>query len=182
MLSLHSSPMSTDQISLRPAVADDADIIFQMISDLADYLQLEDHLESCPDDFRRHLSGNPPTLHGLIAERGGAPVGLSLFFPSFSSWRGAQGVYIQDLYVVPDLRAGGLGKRILIEVLRTAYALWGAEYLRLAVSESNMDGQGFYERLGMGWASDERIFAIDGADLVSLRESPGKLRRENDDG
>lgn len=163
--------MNTEQIFLRPAVADDAEIIHRMVSDLAVYLQLADHLESCPDDFRRHLSGEPPAVHGVIAEGDGGPVGLSLFFPSFSSWRGARGVYIQDLYVAPGLRASGLGKRLLVDVLRTAHTLWGAEYLRLAVGENNLDGQGFYERLGMGWASDERIFVIGGDDLFSLRES-----------
>jgi ribosomal protein S18 acetylase RimI-like enzyme len=81
-----------------------------------------------------------------------------------------RGVYIQDLYVAPDLRSTGLGKRILVGVLRTAYAGWRAEYLRLAVGESNMDGQGFYERLGMGLASGERISVIDGDDLASLRK------------
>ncbi len=174
--------MTIDQISLRPATAGDAEIIHRMISDLADYLQLEDHLESCPDDFRRHLSGNPPAVHGVIAECDGEAVGLSLFFPSFSSWRGARGVYIQDLYVAPDVRASGLGKRILTRVLRTAHDLWGAEYLRLAVGESNLEGQGFYEKLGMGWADSERIFVIDGADLISLRESQEETQGENGDG
>lgn len=167
-------PISADQVSLRPALADDADAIFQMISSLADHLSLNDHLESSADDFRRHLSANPASFHGLIAEYGLKPVGLSLYFPSFSSWRGASGVYIQDLYVAPELRATGLGRRILVQVLRTAHTLWGAEYLRLAVGETNLSGQGFYERLGMGWASSERVFQIDGDDLVQLRE--------NDDG
>ena len=168
---LHSNLMNTEQISLRSAVDDDAEIIHRMVSELADHLSLDDHLESCPDDFRRHLSGDQPAFHGLIAELSGEPVGLSLFFPSFSSWRGAPGVYIQDLYVAPGMRASGLGRRILVEVLRIAHEKWGAEYLRLAVGESNLQGQGFYENLGMGWASDERIFVVDGADLVSLREN-----------
>ena len=160
-------------------MADDAETIHHMVSELARYLQLEDHLESCPDDFRRHLSGDQASFHGLIAENNGTAVGLALFFPSFSSWRGASGVYIQDLYVAPDIRAGGLGKRILVEVLRMAHAQWGAEYLRLAVDESNMSGQGFYERLGMGWASSDRIFQIDGTDLVSLRENGGAETKGN---
>lgn len=163
--------LSDDQVILRPAVADDADAIYQMISSLADFLQLKDHLGSCPDDFRHHLSNSPPSFHGLIAEHEGNPVGLSLYFPSFSSWRGTQGVYIQDLYVDPEYRAGGLGKRLLVGVLRWAHDQWGAEYLRLAVGETNLKGQGFYERLGMGWASSERIFQIDGDDLVSLRNT-----------
>jgi len=163
--------MNAEQVSLRSAVADDAEIIYRMISALADYLHLEDHLESSQEDFRRHLSDASPAFHGLIAENDGEPVGLSLYFPSFSSWRGARGVYIQDLYVASEFRASGLGRRILVEVLRRSHALWGAKYLRLAVGESNLDGQGFYERLGMGWASDERIFSIDGDDLVSLREN-----------
>ncbi|NQV43435.1 MAG: GNAT family N-acetyltransferase [Rhodospirillales bacterium] len=163
--------INRDQTSLRAAVPDDAETIHRLISGLAGYVDAEHKLKSVPDDFRRHLSGNPPSFYGLIAEYEGEAVGLSLFFPSFSSWRGARGVYIQDLYVAPETRASGLGKRILIEVLRTAHEQWGAEYLRLAVDENNLGAQRFYERIGMHWTSDERIFQIDEVDLLSLMDS-----------
>ena len=164
-------PVSLENVSFRQAAPDDAELIHSMIADLARYQESEDDHVSEPDDFNQHLSKDPPSFYGLIAEQDGAPVGLSLFFPSFSSWRGAQGVYVQDLYVSPDCRAGGLGKRLLMEVLRFAHDRWGAVYLRLAVYDSNMTAHGFYERIGMAWAEKERIFQIDGDDLVELREN-----------
>jgi len=165
---LISQTVELDQVSLRLVVPDDAETIHRLISGLADHVNAEHKLKSVPDDFRRHLSGDPPSFYGLIAEYEDDAVGLSLFFPSFSSWRGARGVYIQDLYVAPEMRASGLGKRLLIEVLRTAHDKWEAEYLRLAVDENNLGAQKFYERSGMYWTSEERIFQIDEVDLMTL--------------
>jgi len=168
--------VTVDQVSLRAVTPDDAETIHRLISGLAGHVDAVHKLKSVPDDFRRHLSSNPPSFYGLIAECEGDAVGLSLFFPSFSSWRGTRGVYIQDLYVAPEMRVGGLGKRLLVEVLRTAHDQWGAAYLRLSVDEDNIGAQKFYERIGMRWTSDERIFQIDEVDLVSLMQSDEAVR------
>lgn len=160
--------MNQESITLRHVTADDAEAIHAMISELAVFVDSVDKLKSVPEDFRRHLSVEHSPFHGIIAEEDGAPVGLSLFFPSFSSWRGGCGVYIQDLYVSAEKRGTGLGKRLLVAVLDYARSAWGAEYLRLAVDAENVGGQGFYEQLGMAWASEDRVFQVDGAKFTAL--------------
>ena len=79
------------------------------------------------------------------------------------------GVYIQDLYVHESLRGTGLGKRLVQHVVGLSGA-WGAGYLRLAVDAENAAGQGFYNRIGMHWAAEDRIFVIDGEAFSSLAE------------
>lgn len=160
--------MTSEHVSLRAVSADDAEAIHAMISDLAAHVDSMSKLRSVPEDFRRHLSSDAPAFHGIIAEQDGPPVGLSLYFPSFSSWRGARGVYVQDLYVAEHLRGSGLGRQLLIEVLASARKMWGAEYLRLAVDAGNVGGQRFYEKLGMNWVNEDRVFQVDGSAFAAL--------------
>jgi len=169
--------MKTESIFLRAVTADDAEAIHAMISDLAEYVNSLDKLKSVPEDFRVHLSGRNPAVHGVIAEQDTSPVGLALFFPSFSSWRGSSGVYVQDLYVAPSTRGTGLGRRVLVEVLSIAHKMWDAKYLRLAVDADNLGGQRFYENLGMNWVSEDRVFQIDGEAFLALTGIQG-IQRE----
>lgn len=89
--------------------------------------------------------GPRPLFHALIAEET-RPLGMAIFYPDFSTHRGEAGVYVQDIWVEPAARGHGLGRRLLVEVLRSQD--WGARYIALGVSPDNMTASGFYERLG----------------------------------
>ena len=93
-----------------------------------------------------------------MAEVDGRFAGLSLFFPSFSTWFGKPGVYVQDLFVDPAFRGQGIGERLIGETARLARER-GATYMRLSVYADNAAAQAFYERIGMSWSREERIFA-----------------------
>ena len=159
-------------IALRQATATpkDGQIIHQLIGQLAERLNDADKVESHPDDFVAGLSATPPAFSAVIAEDDGAPVGICLFFPSFSSWRGTPGVYVQDLFVAEHARGTGLGAQLLGYVAAEGRER-GAGYIRLAVEADNEDAQGFYEKMGMRWAETDRIFVIDGDAFQSLSTS-----------
>ena len=87
--------------------------------------------------------------------------GMCLFFPSFSTWRGQRGAYIQDIVVDERFRDRGIG----ISLLRHTAAHvreQGGTYLRLSVDAKNVSAQRFYERLGLSWSQEERIHAAYG--------------------
>lgn len=138
-----------------------------MIVALAKATGLREKVTSKPGDFRRFGSRGQPAFQALIAELGGEAVGLSLFFYSFSSWRGELGVYVQDLYVSNDVRGTGLGRRLIRETARLA-AKRGVTYLRLSVARGNTAAQAFYRSIGLSLSDDECIYQAIGADFEQL--------------
>jgi GNAT superfamily N-acetyltransferase len=152
---------------IRRAVAADAEAIHGMLAALARDIDAAHRMAASVDDIRRHGFGAKPVFEALIAETDGQAVGLCLYFTSFSSWRGSTGVYVQDLYVAETMRGTGLGRWLLEEVAAVG-AKQGGTYLRLAVDAANIDGQGFYERLGLSWCASERIFEIAGEAFAAL--------------
>ena len=147
--------------TFRHATAQDGTIIHSLISELAATLGLTEKHQSSPQDFVDGLSETPPAFRAVIAEQGGDPVGICLYFTSFSTWRGTKGVYVQDLYVRESLRGNGLGRQLL-ERAATPSRATGAGYLRLGVDADNTSSQTFYEKMGMHWADEDRIYVIDG--------------------
>jgi len=96
------------EITIRPATAEDAEVIHAMLRALAAGLGMADQISSTAEDIRLHGFGERPAFEALIAEQDGEPLGLSLYFSSFSSWNGKRGVYLQDIFV--DQRARGTGR------------------------------------------------------------------------
>lgn len=148
-------------VTIREADDQDADAIYSMVVKLAAYLSEQDKVVSSVEDFRADKFPDPPGFHVLIAERDGEPVGMSLYFHTFSTWLGALGVYIQDLYVDDAARGEGLGARLVSETVRRARER-GANHLRLAVDHRNESAQGFYRKVGMRLRDDEQIYQADG--------------------
>lgn len=132
-----------------------------MILALADTVGGRAGVSSTVQDFERALSGNAPAIHAVVAEQHGAAVGLAIFFPTFSTWRGSGGVYLQDIYVANGLRGSGVG-RVLLQTVMDWANRRGATHLRLSVDRDNKLAQTFYESLGLGWREDEKIYEIAG--------------------
>ena len=148
-------------VTIRLAEARDAETIHAGLLALARSTGAESKITSTPDDIRIHGFGENPTFEVLLAEIDGAFAGLCLTFPSFSTWRGEPGVYVQDLYVVEAFRGNRIGEKLLRAAARRAGAK-GAGYLRLSVDVDNKRAQAFYERMGLTHSRDEQIHMIKG--------------------
>jgi GNAT superfamily N-acetyltransferase len=149
------------EITIRAATEGDAAKLHAMLVELARATALREKVTSTPEDLRRLGFRDKPAFQALLAEQGGRPVGLSLFFYNFSSWRGELGVYVQDLYVAEDLRGSGLGRRLIAETASLGKKQ-GATHLRLSVDRSNTEAQDFYLQLGLEHADQECIFQATG--------------------
>lgn len=154
---------------IRLATLEDAPAIHAMIRGIAEAQGQADKVKSTVEDIRRFGFGPVPAFEALIALAGGRPVGLCLFFPSFSTWRGRPGAYVQDLFVDGSQRGAGLGRRLLARVAALVAARGGA-YLRLSVDAGNVAAQGFYARVGLVHAHEDLIQQIDGAAFIALGE------------
>jgi GNAT superfamily N-acetyltransferase len=149
-------------IIVRLATEHDAAVIHALIVELAKVTGSRRKVTSSPEHFSRHGSGERPAFQAFIAEGDGQPLGLCLFFYSFSSWRGELGVYVQDLFVSDRVRGSGLGRRLIRETARLARDR-GATYLRLSVARKNTAAQKFYRAIGMAEAEDECVYQAAGA-------------------
>jgi len=153
--------------TIRRATEADAAAIHAMVLDLAAAIGMTDQVASRVSDIRDHGFGADPAFEALIAEHDGAPVGLCLFFETFSTWAGRRGVYVQDIYVAEAARGLGLGRKLLAEAAAISRAR-GGSYLRLSVEAANDSAQAFYTRIGLTWSSTERIYHARGDDFAAL--------------
>ena len=115
----------------------------------------------------RHGFGPAPMFRVALAGRGGDVLGLALFFPEYSSWRGRMGVSIQDLYVRPTARGLGVGRGLLACAFRAA-ADWQPAFMTLMVQHKNAKAQGFYASQGFTLREAADVLICEGKALSRL--------------
>jgi GNAT superfamily N-acetyltransferase len=145
----------TTQVSVRPAVAADGDLILRFIRDLAAYEKLLDDVRATRDDITVALFGDNPKAFCDIAEIDGRPVGFALWFYNFSTFVGRHGIYLEDLFVRPEARGSGAGKALLANLARRCVDE-NLGRLEWAVLDWNAPSIAFYDSLGAA-AMDEWI-------------------------
>ncbi|MDN3354637.1 GNAT family N-acetyltransferase [Actinomadura sp. DC4] len=148
--------------------------VVELVHDLAEYERLVHECAMTDDQLRAALFGPAPALFGHVAEVDGEVVGFTLWFLSFSTFRGTHGIYLEDLFVRPDHRASGLGRALLTELaeecVRRGYAR-----LEWSVLDWNDPAIGFYESLGAAPLSEWTMFRLTDGALAALGQggSPG---------
>ena len=161
------SPDDTRDIALRRATAEDAPEILRLLRGLAAHVGEPAACAATAADLVAHGFGERPAFEAVLAVRGGREVGLVLYFFTFSTWRGRPGVYVQDLYVGPEARGIGLGRRLLAAAA-AAGAARGCDHLRLSVALTNLDAQKFYHRLGLEPVDADVTYRLDGDGFHAL--------------
>jgi GNAT superfamily N-acetyltransferase len=154
-------------LRIRAGELEDVPLIAELIRGLARYEKLEHEVVMTEERLTTGLFGERRYAETLIAENDGEPVGFALFFHSFSTFLAQPGIYLEDLYVVPERRGGGVG-RALLERLAQLAVDRGCGRLEWAVLDWNKDAIGFYERLGAKPNSDWTVYRLSGEPLRSL--------------
>jgi GNAT superfamily N-acetyltransferase len=142
-------------VQIRAAASADVPVIVALIRDLAEYEKAAPGALALTDDLLREaLFGPRPAVEGLVATLGADVAGYALFFHNFSSWRGKRGVFLEDLYVRPELRGRGIGKALFTEVTRVARDR-GCARVEWIVLDWNQTAIDFYQSQGAapldGW-------------------------------
>src|SRR5262245_40450220 len=101
-------PSERIALSVRPATVADVKLLHRFSVDLATYEDEPHAVTSTPETLARDGFGNDPHFAALIAERGAEPVGFALYTFNYSVWTGARGVFIEDIWVVPQERRNGV--------------------------------------------------------------------------
>jgi GNAT superfamily N-acetyltransferase len=158
---------ATTQVSVRPAVLADGDLILRFIRDLAAYEKLLDDVRATRDDVTVALFGDNPKAFCDIAEIDGQPVGFALWFYNFSTFVGRHGIYLEDLFVRPEARGSGAGKALLANLARRCVdeKLGRLEW---AVLDWNAPSIAFYDSLGAAAMDEWIVRRMTGEALVRL--------------
>src|SRR5579859_7246503 len=156
-----------DSIHIRGATPADATLILQFIRELAEYEKLAHQVVATEADIRNSLFGSRPAAECLIAEFQGKPAGFAIFFHNFSTFLGQLGLYLEDLYVKPELRGQGVGKKLLAELAKRALSR-GCGRFEWAVLDWNAPAIRFYQSLGAQMMDAWKINRMTGDPLKRL--------------
>ena len=157
---------SSAAVVVRPAIVNDVDLLHRFSIDLATYEDEPDAVTSTPQTLARDGFGADPKFAALIAERGDTPVGFALYTFNYSVWTAARGIFIEDIWVVPEERRGGVARALMAALARECNAK-GLKRIDLNVLDWN-PARGFYERMGFRWIRAWLPYRLSGEALAKL--------------
>ena len=132
---------------IRAATPGDVPDVLRLIRELATYEREPDAVVATEAGLHDALFGTDAFCSCNIAELDGDVVGFALWFRNFSTWRGRPGIYLEDLYIKPEVRGRGLGKELLMALVDIARER-GYGRVEWSVLNWNVDAQGFYRSIG----------------------------------
>ena len=148
-----------DKLVIRFATENDVPAIFSLIKELAEFEKLSHQIKTDETELKQTLFGDDRFVEILIAEFDGQIVGQALFFKNFSTFLGKPGIYLEDLYVKPEMRGKGIGKQLLDKIISIAKERnYGrVEWSVLDWNETAID---FYKKIGAVPMDDWRLFRL----------------------
>ncbi|CAM3607650.1 GNAT family N-acetyltransferase [Rouxiella silvae] len=157
-------------ISIRQARASDADAIYNMIVELAVYEKAPQEVVTTPNEIRDTLFGPDSKTEALICEIDGKTVGYAVFFSSYSTWLGRNGIFMEDLYISPEYRSRGAGKAMLKHIAQLAVQRKCGR-LEWVVLDWNQPAIDFYLSIGAQPQSEWIRYRLNGDALAKFAEN-----------
>lgn len=156
--------------TIRAATPQDVPLIRRLIEGLADYEKLRHECIATDAQLHETLFGVRPYAEVVIAEWEGAPAGFALFFHNYSTFLARPGIYLEDLFVMPERRGRGIGAALLRHLAALAVAR-GCGRLEWSVLDWNVDAIKFYTRLGARPQDEWTVYRVTGDALQQLATS-----------
>jgi len=148
----------------------DVPVILALIKALAEYERMSSAVVADEARIRASLFGPRPGAGVVIARAGGTPVGFAVWFYNYSTFLGKAGLYLEDLFVVPESRGHGVGRALLAYLAGIAVTR-KCDRMEWSVLDWNESAIAFYTRLGARPLDEWTIFRLSGDALTSLAES-----------
>ena len=164
-----SLPIPPD-VRLRPAARDDVGQILSFIRELAEYEKLAHEAVADEATLAAQLFGERPAAEVVIAEVDGQPAGFALFFHNFSTFLGQRGLYLEDLFVRPQFRGLGLGRRLMAHLAKLAVERDCGRF-EWSVLDWNTPAIDFYRRLGATGMDEWTVQRVSGEALRALADA-----------
>jgi GNAT superfamily N-acetyltransferase len=157
-------------LTLRPATRADVPTILGLIRGIAEYERLSHEVEATEPLLREHGFGPRRVFHAILAERDGRAMGFALYFFTFSTFTGRPTLYLEDLYVVPEERRGGIGSRLLSRLAQIAVERRCGR-MEWSVLDWNTPARDLYFKLGATAKDEWTVFRM-------TPDAFGRLARE----
>jgi len=164
---LPSAFLTMTNLILRSTTPQDVPTLFHLIKGLAEYEKLSHAVTGNIVDLESHLFGDRIYAEAILAELDGKAVGFALFFPNYSTFLTKPGIYLEDIFVLPEYRHQGIGKALLNHVAKLAVKR-NCGRLEWSVLDWNEPAIGFYQRMGADVLPDWRICRVTGENLSKL--------------
>lgn len=152
---------------LRHATVADVPALVGLIGELAAFEGLHHECEVTGPLLAKHLFGAAAVAHAIIAHHRGQPAGFAVWYPTFSTFLGQPGGFLEDLYVRPQFRKRGLGRELLAAAAREAQAAGCARFEWRAL-KWNDTALKFYKSLGAEVLAEWLTLRLDGPKLFAL--------------
>jgi GNAT superfamily N-acetyltransferase len=154
-------------LRIEPATVRDVPVLLRLIRALAEYERLTDSVVATEISLAESLFGDEPHAKALIARAGADAVGFALWFHNYSTFLGRPGLYLEDLFVVPEWRGRGVGRALLTHLARIAVDR-GCGRMEWSVLDWNETAIRFYRSLGAAPMDEWTVYRLTGADLERL--------------
>lgn len=155
------------QYKVRQATSNDVPDIFNLIRALAEYEKLSHQVTGTVADLQKHLFGDRPCVESIVAESDAKIIAFALFFPNYSTFLTKPGVYLEDLFVLPEYRRRGIAKAMLSYLGKLAIDR-DAGRLEWSVLDWNESAIAFYQNMGAEVLPDWRTCRVKGEALSKL--------------
>jgi GNAT superfamily N-acetyltransferase len=165
-------------LNIRPAVPNDVPTLFDLIRALAEYEKLSHAVTGNAEILHEHLFGDRPYIEAILAEWEGQTAGFALFFSNYSTFLTRPGIYLEDLFVLPQYRRRGIGKALLRSVARLAVER-DAGRLEWSVLDWNDPAISFYKDMGAAILHEWQICRVMGEALPQLARGSESDRHRN---
>jgi len=152
---------------IEPATEKDVPAILSLIKGLAQYERLSHEVVATEKSLRESLFGARRLAEVVIGYADTQPAGFAVFFHNYSTFLGRPGIYLEDLFVLPDWRRRGLGTQLLRYIARQAVAR-GCGRLEWSVLDWNEPAIGFYKKLGAQAMDEWTVYRVTGNALEKL--------------
>ena len=152
---------------MRRATAADVSVILALIKALAAYERAPEEVTATENQLKKVLFGRKPAAEVILGFEGDRPAGFAVFFHNFSTWLGRPGLYLEDLFVRPEMRGKGYGRALLVHLARIARER-DCGRMEWAVLDWNVPAIEFYRKLGAKPMDQWTVFRL-------TREKIGRL-------
>ncbi|QYX32902.1 GNAT family N-acetyltransferase [Sphaerospermopsis torques-reginae] len=154
-------------LMIRFAEPGDSAVLFELIQGLAEYEKLSAAVTGNAETLNDHLFGERKYIEAILAEVTGKAVGFALFFHNYSTFLTKPGIYLEDIFVLPEYRRQGIGKALLTKLAQIAVDR-NCGRLEWSVLDWNISAQEFYRSMGADILEDWRICRVSETAITKL--------------
>lgn len=159
-----------NNFKIKPATVKDVPLILDFIKDLAEYEKLSHEVTATEELLTKNLFGSKAHAEVIIGYLDEEPISFALFFHNFSTFLGKPGIYLEDLFVKPQARGLGIGKKMLVHLAKLAKER-GCGRFEWWVLDWNEPAIEFYKKLGAIPMDEWTVFRVTGKALDELAEN-----------